>query len=147
MGVHENNCPQGHELVGDNVDVRSSGQRRCKACRNAYDALRRQREDYVQIKLAEARRRLYGLNSIDFQHKLESQNNKCACCRDVFTARNPPCVDHDHDCCSRANNGRKSCGKCLRDLLCADCNLGISRFKDSSLRTTAATNYLRKWGK
>jgi hypothetical protein len=32
-------------------------------------------------------------------------------------------VDHDHACC---NTKTMSCGKCLRGLLCADCNMNLS---------------------
>jgi Recombination endonuclease VII len=32
-------------------------------------------------------------------------------------------VDHDHRCCDLHT---KSCGKCLRGLLCADCNVNLS---------------------
>lgn len=30
-------------------------------------------------------------------------------------------VDHDHKCCP----GRKSCGRCIRGLLCDSCNLDL----------------------
>ncbi len=32
-------------------------------------------------------------------------------------------VDHNHECCDLHT---KSCGKCLRGLLCADCNINLS---------------------
>lgn len=36
-------------------------------------------------------------------------------------SRYPEYVDHDHKCCS----GDKSCGKCVRGILCPGCNTGM----------------------
>jgi hypothetical protein len=51
------------------------------------------------------------------------------------TVRAPLVVDHDHACCP----GRKSCGKCVRGLLCNGCNaaLGLAAEDPKVLRTLA----------
>ena len=36
-------------------------------------------------------------------------------------------IDHDHRCC----DGARSCGKCIRGVLCYPCNYGYERFLDS----------------
>ncbi len=56
---------------------------------------------------------------------LDKQENRCAVCRREFVGN--PCVDHNHKCCP----GATSCGKCVRGLLCNDCNLGLGNFKDN----------------
>lgn len=56
----------------------------------------------------------YRLRKDDWLRLLDNQNNVCAICALVF----PTDVDHDHSCCS----GPKSCGKCVRSLLCNPCN-------------------------
>jgi hypothetical protein len=43
-------------------------------------------------------------------------------------------VDHDHACCP----GPKSCGKCVRFLLCDKCNVGLGSFSDDPLRMAKA---------
>lgn len=50
-------------------------------------------------------------------------------------------VDHDHRCC----NGRTTCGKCIRGLLCHDCNQMLGKARDSSALLQKAITYLAKW--
>jgi hypothetical protein len=49
-------------------------------------------------------------------------------------------VDHDHSCCP----GRKACGKCIRGLLCANCNQGLGKFKDDPKLLRNAIDYLAR---
>lgn len=50
------------------------------------------------------------------------QGGKCLGCQRRFGYEpdNRPNVDHDHGCCPEKE---KSCGKCLRGLLCPKCNV------------------------
>ena len=84
----------------------------------------------------------YGLSRAQFDAIVEKQNNRCAVCRSEFTVDSPPHVDHDHACCS---SRKKSCGKCLRELLCRLCNLGLGYFKDSPELLQAAIVYLSRY--
>lgn len=47
-------------------------------------------------------------------------------------------VDHDHNCCP----GAKSCGKCVRGLLCHSCNTGIGALGDDPAMLESALKYL-----
>lgn len=48
---------------------------------------------------------------------LQEQGGVCAICKQP-PRRNKLHVDHDHSCCP----GKRSCGRCIRGLLCASCN-------------------------
>lgn len=48
---------------------------------------------------------------------LAEQGNACAVCGTGFSETVPPRIDHDHNCCPTA----KTCGKCLRGILCPTC--------------------------
>jgi hypothetical protein len=64
----------------------------------------------------------YGLAEVRFNQMLEDQGYACAICREPFT-RQLPRVDHDHNCCKVPPNGvSRSCGECVRGLLCVRCN-------------------------
>ena len=56
---------------------------------------------------------------------LVAQDYKCAILQKKSNKLN---VDHDHSCCS----GSKSCGKCVRGLLCTNCNMFIGRIETVS---------------
>lgn len=82
----------------------------------------------------------FGLTLDDYNQMLEDQGGLCA---------NPGCfnvplvdrrfdVDHDHACCS----GKKSCGKCVRGLLCHSCNLALGLLHEDVKRIQGLADYL-----
>jgi Recombination endonuclease VII len=46
---------------------------------------------------------------------LKKQNNRCKLCQRLLIKF---VIDHDHKCCP----SRRSCGRCVRGLLCVSCN-------------------------
>jgi recombination endonuclease VII len=68
----------------------------------------------------------YNLTTEQYEEMVAAQDGKCAACGNPETALKPKsdevkrlAVDHDHGCCP----GYKSCGNCIRGLLCARCNV------------------------
>lgn len=78
--------------------------------------------------------------SLDFYlETLEAQEFKCAICR-KDSLEEVLKVDHDHNCCS----GDKSCGQCIRGLLCSQCNSAIGLIKDNPIAAQRMVEYLTK---
>jgi recombination endonuclease VII len=82
----------------------------------------------------------YRLSPESFQIKWEDQSGLCPCGRSF--AEWKPQIDHNHGCCP----GVKSCGKCVRGLLCYRCNtvLGLLE-EDPRLLSAYLLAYLEKW--
>jgi hypothetical protein len=66
---------------------------------------------------------------------LANQGGGCAICG---TAASKWHVDHDHACCPSIY----TCGKCIRGILCRDCNVGLGNFRDSPELIECALTYL-----
>jgi recombination endonuclease VII len=66
----------------------------------------------------------YGITAKQFDWLLEVQGYCCAMGGEPFQDDTVICIDHDHACCPEE---RRSCGRCVRGLLCIGCNraLGI----------------------
>ncbi len=85
----------------------------------------------------------FGIDINEFNRMLELQNHVCAICnlpetnhqKGIIKALS---VDHNRKCCP----GNKSCGKCIRGLLCWHCNSGIGKLKDSSQLLRKAADYI-----
>jgi hypothetical protein len=60
----------------------------------------------------------YNLTPEKYLELFELQGGKCAICKFPPLEKRRLSVDHDHFCCP----GTRSCGKCIRALLCAYCN-------------------------
>jgi hypothetical protein len=86
-----------------------------------------------------ARLKAHKLSLDAYLIKVKIQENKCAICNNDFLAE--PCIDHDHSCCS----GRKSCGECVRGLLCRKCNAALGAFQDDLQILKAAADYIERW--
>lgn len=63
-----------------------------------------------------------------FDTFLERSANGCEICGNK-PERNLH-VDHDHKCC----NGRKSCGKCVRGVICNRCNTAVDKLENGLMR-------------
>jgi hypothetical protein len=85
----------------------------------------------------------YGLTPESYGALLEAQGGCCAICGSPDPRGRsglPWAVDHDHACCP----GGKTCGKCVRKLLCYPCNQGLGLFGDDPVRLRAAAAYLER---
>lgn len=134
----------------------------CKSCHQVKTAdqkkatQERYRKYWKQYSVANAEkitdaklRRIYGISLEQFTEMLINQDGKCAICKQP-----PPqnakgysfAIDHDHACCNNANARVKgySCGKCVRGLLCHNCNLGLGNFRDNPQLLNEAIKYLEK---
>jgi hypothetical protein len=97
---------------------------------------------------------MYKMTAEGYERLLLRQGGHCALCSTKCTTGHSGKkirlhVDHDHSCCS----GNKSCGKCIRGLLCGGCNALVGMLeiilKDVEITahpdtwTANALNYLR----
>jgi hypothetical protein len=78
----------------------------------------RPREEQYRLDSEHWFRRQYGRSVEWYDGQLASQGGHCALCPSMPENRRLH-VDHNHKCCGTRN----SCGKCVRGLLCARCNM------------------------
>lgn len=82
----------------------------------------------------------YKLTREQFLQLLSDQDHCCSICRSVLSFLTAK-IDHNHDCCP----GEKTCGKCVRGLLCSSCNTGLGCFKDNEDNLYKAIFYLKEY--
>lgn len=111
---------------------------RCRPCDRARHAANKDRTE--EHRAEKQLRYKYGLSLACYESILSAQGGGCAICGVTeCSSGNRFAVDHDHGCCP----GGKACGKCVRGLLCRDCNLTLGHASDSPERLEAAAAYLR----
>lgn len=138
--------------------VKKTGYRRtwCKGCTAAQAKVwaaanqERRREiarksmanpEKLALRHGAAREWRHGISPERYVALLEQQNGVCAACKEpetwTFQGKvRALSVDHDHRCCP----GKRSCGQCIRGLLCNKCNrtLGLARDDAKLLLTLVA---------
>lgn len=82
----------------------------------------------------------FGLTVEEYIDLEKSQNSLCKICKQPETLKKRLSVDHDHGCCE----GSKSCGKCVRGLLCFRCNAVLGQIKDNEEILQSMLDYLKK---
>lgn len=85
----------------------------------------------------------YSITRERYLRILKDQGYACAICKRPPTTTRRMSVDHDHECCS----GPKSCGKCVRALLCGGCNKALGYVNDSISRLHSMIEYVNEWKK
>jgi len=105
-----------------------------RVCRHCLNSSRRRR--YAEkpasraAKIADHRKWRFGVTAERYRELLERQGGACAACNQPESAEyggnvKSLAVDHDHACCP----GKRSCGECVRGLLCQACNTALHGFE------------------
>lgn len=85
--------------------------------------------------------RNYRLAPDEYERRFAAQGRACAICGTTTSGQRNFHIDHDRSCCA----GARSCGTCVRGILCNLCNLGLGCFTDSPKKLAAAVAYLDAW--
>jgi hypothetical protein len=138
------------ELFRKNVSMKDGLSSWCKECAVAYQKNRPDTTDYKARYDQDKtnghirRRRLARTFNITVEYYdalFELQGRRCAICRAEKSGNKKDwAVDHDHACC----RGAKSCGKCIRGILCSLCNMGLGSLGDNAAVLFKAITYLAK---
>lgn len=88
--------------------------------------------------------RRYGMTPEQFQQQANLQCGTCAICGDIPARWRGEefirglSIDHDRKCCP----GDRSCGECIRGLICNECNFILGRVHDDTRILTNMLAYL-----
>lgn len=92
-------------------------------------------------KLGANRKWRFGLAPEVIEEMIVAQGGVCGLCTREFSGEET-FVDHDHTCCP----GRtKTCGKCVRMILCRACNQGLGMLQDNPGLLRAAADYIERF--
>lgn len=108
-------------------------QTRCRPC-NAE--IYRANADRVRDKMRQQR---FGITREEFDALFDAQGRVCDICGTSDPGRSYWCVDHDHACCPGSN---KTCGKCIRGILCHRCNHALGNVRDNPDTLARMIEYL-----
>lgn len=89
------------------------------------------------------RNRNFNMTDGQYDELFSLQDGLCAICSLPEKTSIDLAVDHDHDCCERCDNDRRSCGKSVRSLLCCRCNMG--RFREDAILILKNNIYKLWW--
>lgn len=137
-------CHTYRELHEYSPCPRSGYRSRCKSCESVRvrKYIAANREKVALAKRNTALKANYGITLDRYNEMLANQNGTCLICPATqanLTGRyRSLAVDHDRTCCSSS----RSCGKCIRGLLCNTCNRAIGLFQDDVELLQKAINYL-----
>ncbi len=106
--------------------------------RSAASRARARADGRLQVTQRKQSLKAKGLTLEAFDARLAAQGRRCDICRKPFKNAKGTHVDHDHSCCP----GDKSCGKCVRGILCGECNTGLGKFNDSPALLRRAARWL-----
>ena len=117
----------------------------CKSCESAYgkERFKRKFAEDPEKYWAKHLQANHKITPEEYYKRLEEQGGLCAVC-----FQPPPqqghltrlAVDHDHSCCPT----NTSCGKCIRGLVCHNCNVSMGLLKDNPMIFRSAALYLER---
>lgn len=115
---------------------------KCKACEMERAKEFNARTETRRMRRSRALWYRYGIDLDDYNRMAEEQGNACAVCRGPSVGKGALHVDHDHSCCP----SDRSCGECIRGLVCSNCNFAIGAVRDSVENARSLVAYLEASG-
>lgn len=100
---------------------------------SAQREYRRGRGRWIKIKTQ------YNLTQEQYEKIAADQGGCCRGCERELAELNRVCIDHDRSCCFE----NKSCGSCVRGLLCHNCNVTLGLAGDNVEVLERLAGYLR----
>lgn len=131
----------------DLTSVRGALPKYCSTCRLNYTSIYeknmrvRRAKDPKQAQKHKVRYR-FGISLEHYESLISSQGGMCAVCFEKPESGKILYIDHDHSCCP----GEKTCGKCIRKLLCQRCNTALGFVGDNPQILIAMAVYLKNGG-
>lgn len=131
------------------VDFPYSGKgsrpRRCRTCaeqrRREYEEKHRpQRIDNPVSRRTIRLKHRFQISPDEYERLLTEQGGVCVGCLSDPAHVGSLVVDHDWSCCP----GERSCGKCIRGLLCRKCNSALGMVRDDTKVLRQMIRYLGK---
>lgn len=115
-------------------------------CRDCYNAWSREwahknKERIAPRKRAARIKQFFKLSPEQYQCMLDAQGGRCASCPQILEPGHGTHIDHDRKCCP----GKKSCGKCVRGILCGTCNVALGMVNDSVSKLKCLIAYLERY--
>ena len=71
---------------------------------------------------------VYGMTILNYHELVVAHEGRCKICGQTS---NKLTIDHNHQCCSETKS-YKSCGRCIRGLLCSSCNTMLGYYENHS---------------
>lgn len=88
---------------------------------------------YKKVKRSRQHRR-HGLTDEQYAGMVDKYDGMCYACKEEEAV----CIDHDHACCPDTYG----CSKCVRGLLCQNCNWALGNLKDRVDRAEKLIKYM-----
>lgn len=139
------NCKEIKLIEDFHLSRHKTPERKCKSCKHEDQRNRRKSQSVEQSRMHRRflrMKQVYSLDKDSFLKMFKKQNESCAICDEQFDLmeRKSFSVDHDHSCCP----GKKSCGKCVRGLLCVKCNFVLGYVNDDTNKLKNMIKYLQE---
>jgi hypothetical protein len=107
----------------------------CKKCLSSYRKIQRSTPSQKEKNKLYAIRSKYNLSSEEYYEIISRGCDSCGSSVGIA-------IDHDHLCCPAT----KTCGKCIRGVLCRRCNTAEGIFKTNPQSIYGLIEYMKKHG-
>ena len=106
--------------------------------------MRRARKEKPELNRKYDIKKKYKMTLEDYGKRIQEQDGKCAACGAEESGEKSGAwhIDHDPSCCPTRS---RTCGACVRGLLCRNCNIALGITDNNIQRLQGMIRYLQKF--